>query len=302
MPLISDAKQIYVGTTPITTVMAGDKLVWDSVKIKNFQLYYKTQDPDINKIQPQWVYASWETEGRWIDCDSVTDPQFWQFQWEDPSAPTGWRSARWDLALLNCLPASPSTFMAMQVFQNVTFDERKCRIRFGLDSTQETNVFSNEITIRGNGSSDPNFSTFPNFPMSLYYQNCQNITPKNALEGAQWYESGTLYAGARFNSGLKNADGPPCIKLQANYQQRILFQGQPEPVWQTYTGSVDQHDANISKEAFAYIKAGTSATVHSGSCTVQLRKLNGSDVIWQDEIQLSNADLIYTPSFDVACS
>ena len=68
MPLLNDAKACYVGTTPITTIMAGSVQVWPKGPpppvgpFDRLTLYSGTQ------TTPGELYLSWETQNRPSSC------------------------------------------------------------------------------------------------------------------------------------------------------------------------------------------------------------------------------------------
>ena len=66
MPLLDDSKSVYVGTTPITKVMAGDVKVWPKVEPLPTQIKTETTGTPENGQFVTWEYV-------FTDCGSLTN-------------------------------------------------------------------------------------------------------------------------------------------------------------------------------------------------------------------------------------
>ena len=78
MPLLSNAKACYVGTTPITKIMAGSVEVWPKgppPPFRNLRMYFKApSNPSIDISQG--FFIAWEVPVRPSNCSLATAYEF----------------------------------------------------------------------------------------------------------------------------------------------------------------------------------------------------------------------------------
>lgn len=242
MPLISDAKSIYVGTTPINMVLAGHDVVWQREKLTELQFYYGTTNPDYDKSPSVGgtpsLYASWRTNQRPAQCSESLGTFGMQHSFDSISTSTPqWNLYNWDNGK-RALPASEPGLMVMQVHSQMYPYDTRFRLSNN-NPTGPTHVFSEEVRIGASGSTDPNYILYTSLPkLPFEWLEQSECTPPLIVPVGYrilWY--GTWYNVVYWKAELDRWEAwASCDKLKTFYEYQTVSPDNKYSDWKPFDG------------------------------------------------------------------
>ena len=245
MPLISDSKKIFVGTTPITTVLAGEDVVWCDEKLTDIQFYYGTTNPDFDKSASLGgtpaIYASWVTNQRPENCSDILGQFGIQHTFDKISnAAPSWTLEKWDDAGWRAIPASTPGLMVMQAHGNMYPYDTRFRLSRNATSINYPEVYSEEFRVGAFGSTDPAYTLYTDLPKLpfewLAESGCSPplIVPKPATVVWNAIKFNVIW----FDLMLHQSEWNSCAGMKENFEYRIRFPDNTYSDWLPFIGWV----------------------------------------------------------------